>query len=72
MRVAMILLAAFLLGARSFLRRRRSAGEELVDPGSSWSEDLAEDRRFERSLIPRELAVILLIGFLVAVRQLLS
>jgi hypothetical protein len=43
-------------------------------PGSdsSWSEDLTEDRRFEWSLIVREIVAILLIGLLIVVRQLLS
>jgi hypothetical protein len=41
-------------------------------PDSSWSEDLETDRRFERSLIIREIAVILLIAALIVARQLLS
>jgi hypothetical protein len=40
--------------------------------GSTWSEDLAADRRFERSLVARKLASILLIAFLIIVRALLS
>jgi hypothetical protein len=39
---------------------------------SSWAEDLKHDRRFERSLIFREIAVILLIAVLIVARQLLS
>lgn len=67
---AVIPLFALLVGARKLL-----AGAPLGPPaeaGSTWSEDLRQDRRFERSLIARQIAVILLIVLLVIVRQLLS
>lgn len=69
--VAVILLLMVVAGGRK-LWSRPGASAKGSDPGSDWSQDLAEDRRFERSLIPREIAVILLIGLLIVARELLS
>jgi hypothetical protein len=45
----------------------------LLDPRSrAWEEDLAADRRFERSLIGREALVIFAIAGLIVARTLLS
>jgi hypothetical protein len=48
-------------------------GVGLLDPRSrAWEEDLAADRRFERSLLWREALVIFTIAGLIAARTLLS
>ncbi len=60
-----VLLARAVVGART-------KGATPPAPSSGWAEDLAEDRLFERSLVLREIAVILLIGLLIVIRQLLS
>jgi hypothetical protein len=45
----------------------------LLDPRSrDWQEDLAHDRRFERSLLWREAVVITLIAALIVARTILS
>ncbi len=54
---------ALLLMAVGLLDRRASKG---------WADDLAADRRFERSLIGREALVILAIAGLIVARALLS
>jgi hypothetical protein len=69
---AVFLLIVFVAVASKMFGGSRPGGVTPPNPGPSWSEDLAEDRRFERSLIFRELAAILLIGLLILVRQLLS
>ena len=71
--IAVLVLMSFLVLGRSLLAHNplaRSAAP--ADKGSTWSKDLAADRRFERSLVARTLAALLLIAFLIIVRTLLS
>jgi hypothetical protein len=78
--ITVAVLMAFLVLARRLLahpaeRSARSASTEAPvapDPGSTWAEDLVADRRFEWSLIAREIAVVLVIALLIVVRELLS
>jgi hypothetical protein len=79
--VAVVVLMAFLVLAGRLLGRSAATSEtgstwsaDLVNPetGSTWAEDLVADRRFEWSLIGREIAAILLIVLLILARQLLS
>jgi hypothetical protein len=72
--IAVIVLMFVLVLGRGLLAHnpfaRRAAAPAAT--GSTWSEDLAADRRFERSLVARGLAAILLIAFLILARALLS
>jgi hypothetical protein len=71
--IAVIVLMSFFVLARSLLAHNPLArSETAADGGSTWADDLAKDRRFERSLITRELGVIVLIALLIVARGLLS
>jgi hypothetical protein len=71
--IAVIVLMSSLVLARSLLAHNPLARSEAPPvTGSTWSEDLARDRGFERSLVARTLAAILLIVLLIFCRELLS
>jgi hypothetical protein len=69
-KVVSFFLFFLLLGARKLL------GVAPIGPateaGSTWAEDLEHDRRFERSLITRQIAVLLAIVLLIVLRELFS
>jgi hypothetical protein len=66
--LAAVFLMTFLLLCRKLLGRSTVPAEA----GSTWSEDLKADRRFERSLLARGVGAILLIVLLMLTRHLLS
>jgi hypothetical protein len=73
--MAVLVLARRLLGRpAAALATRSTRTEALVAPdaGSTWAEDLVADRRFEWSLIAREIAAVLIIALLIVARELLS
>jgi hypothetical protein len=79
--IAVAVLMAFLVLARRLLGHSpapaatSSTWTEKVaapDPGSNWAEDLRADRRFEWSLIAREIGAVLIIAVLIVARELLS
>ena len=79
--IVVVVLMAFLVLGRKLLGRPaapaatrtiRTEAPAAPDPGTTWAEDLRADRRFEWSLIAREIAVVALIALLIAARQLLS
>jgi hypothetical protein len=72
-KLAMVFFLALLVGAGKLFGGARAARvlpSTRADP--SWSRDLEKDRRFERSLIWRTVAVLLFVAALTVARQLLS
>jgi hypothetical protein len=68
----LVLMSVLVLGRSLLAHNPLARSAARADTGSAWSGDLATDRRFERSLVTRGLAAILLIAFLIIARALLS
>jgi hypothetical protein len=72
-KLAMVLLLVLLVGGGKLLGRVQGVrASPSTAAGSGWSSDLEEDRHFERSLVWRMVAVLVMIAILIVVRHLLS
>lgn len=72
-KLTMVLFLVLLVGGGKLLGRVQGVpASPSTSAGSGWSSDLEEDRHFERSLVWRMVAVLLLVAILTVARQLLS